>query len=221
MKTSPFLLLRRHISKFLRSITARLHLLQTHMGAWWGGTSLTVGRGVRFYQRARVSGEGSVRIGRRTTLGYPIGGGFHGSCCELQARSPDAEIALGDFVAVNNGFLVISVKRVEIGDGCLIGKGVQILDFDAHGVAPEERRTSIGRIAPVILGKNVWVGNGAILLKGTHIGDNSIVAAGAVVPGGDYPPDVVIGGNPARIVGELRGAEKKSEDEKNAFENAH
>jgi len=118
------------------------------------------------------------------------------------------------------------VKRVEIGDGCLIGKGVQILDFDAHGVAPEERRTSIGRIAPVILGKNVWVGNGAILLKGTHIGDNSIVAAGAVVPGGDFPPDVVIGGNPARIVGELRGgasrgAEKRSEDEEHASENAH
>ena len=226
MKTSPFLLIRRHISKFLRSITARLHQLRTRMGAWWDGTSLTVGRGVRFYQRTRVSGEGSVRIGRRATLGYPIGGGFHGSCCELQARSPDAEIVLGDFVAVNNGFLVISVKRVEIGDGCLIGKGVQILDFDAHGVAPEERRTSIGRIAPVVLGKNVWVGNGAILLKGTRIGDNSIVAAGAVVPGGEYPADIIIGGNPARIVGELRsgaprGAEKRSEDEEHASENAH
>ncbi len=225
MKTPPLLLLRRHISRFLRSLTARLHLLQTLMGAWWDGTSLTVGRGVRFYQRTRVSGEGSVRIGRRATLGYPIGGGFHGSCCELQARSPEAEIALGNFVAVNNGFLVISVQRVEIGDGCLIGKGVQILDFDAHGVAPEERRTSIGRIASVVLGKNVWVGNGAILLKGTRIGDNSIVAAGAVVPGGDYPADVVIGGNPARIIAELRGAprgaEKRSEGEGHASENAH
>ena len=225
MKTPPFLLIRRHISKFLRSLSARLHLLQTRMGAWWGGTNLTAGRGVRFYQRTRVSGEGSVRIGRRVTLGYPIGGGFHDSCCELQARSPDAEIVFGDFVAVNNGFLAISAKRVEIGENCLIGKGVQILDFDAHGVAPEERRTSIGRTAPVILGKNVWVGNGAILLKGTNIGDNSIVAAGAVVTGGDYPPDVIIGGNPAKVVGSVDGTARRSaersEDEEHASENAH
>ncbi len=225
MKTPPFLLIRRHISKFLRSLSARLHLLQTRMGAWWDGTSLTIGRGVRFYQRTRVSGEGSVRIGRRTTLGYPIGGGFHDSCCELQARYPNAEIVLGDFVGINNDFLVISVKRVEIGDYCLIGKGVQILDFDAHGVAPEERRTSIGRMASVVLGKNVWVGNGAILLKGTNIGDNSIVAAGAVVPGGEYPADVIIGGNPARILGELRSVprsvDKRSEGEEYASENAH
>lgn len=102
---------------------------------------------------------------------------------------------------------------MEIGESCLIGKGVQILDFDAHGVAPEERRTSIGRIAPVILGKNVWVGNGAKLLKGTKIGDNSIVAAGAVVTGGEYPADVIIGGNPAKVVGSVgstarRGTER-------------
>lgn len=225
MKTPPFLLIRRHISKFLRSLSARLHLLQTRIGAWWDGTSLTIGRGVRFYQRTIVSGEGVVRIGRRTTLGYPIGGGFHSSCCELQARYQNAEIVLGDFVGINNDFLVISVKRVEIGDYCLIGKGVQILDFDAHGVAPEERRTSIGRMAPVVLGKNVWVGNGAILLKGTNIGDNSIVAAGAVVPGGEYPADVIIGGNPARILGELRSVprsvDKRSEGEEYASENAH
>jgi maltose O-acetyltransferase len=223
-RISPFLLLRRSITKFLRSLAARLHLLDARLGAWWGGTRLSVGRGVRFYQRTILSGEGSVRIGQRTTLGYPIGGGFSGSRCELQARYPDAVISLGHNVAVNNGFLVIAAKSVEIGDGCLIGKGVQILDFDAHGVAPEERRTSIGRIAPVALGRNVWVGNDAILLKGTRIGDNSIVAAGTVAPGGDYPADVVLGGNPARVLGSVRGActkevERRSEgDKQNASE---
>ena len=119
------------------------------------------------------------------------------------ARYPNARITLGDLVAVNNGLLIIAAESVEIGDGCLIGGGVQILDFDAHGVAPGERRTSIGRVAPVVLGKNVWVGNGAIILKGTRIGDDSIVAAGAVVAGGEFPGGVIIAGNPARVAAEL------------------
>jgi maltose O-acetyltransferase len=220
-RTPFFLLLRRRVTKLLRSLAARLHLMQTLLGAWWGGTGLSVGRGARFYQRTVVSGEGNVRIGRKATLGYPIGGGFSGRGCELQARYPDAVISLGNGVAANNGLLVIAAKSVEIGDGCLLGMGVQILDFDAHGVAPEERRSSIGRTAPVVLGRDVWLGNGVILLKGTRIGDNSIVAAGAVVPGGEYPADVILGGNPARIIGDVRGgtpgATERSE-EKNAAE---
>ena len=183
MSASPLLVVRRHITKFLRSLRGRINLLRARLGAWWEGTDLSVGKGVRFYQRTIVSGEGAVRIGGRSTLGYPIGGGFHSSCCELQARYPGARITLGDYVAVNNGLLIISAERVDIGDGCLIGGGVQILDFDAHGIAPGERRASIGRVAPVTLGKNVWVGNGAIILKGTGIGDDSIVAAGSVVAG--------------------------------------
>ncbi|MDI9389486.1 MAG: acyltransferase [Synergistota bacterium] len=203
MSTSPLLAARRHVTKFMRSLRARVNLARARLGAWWGGTGLSAGRGVRLYQRTVISGEGRVTLGRRTTLGYPIGGGFHSSCCELQARYPDARITLGDLVAVNNGLLIIAAESVEIGDGCLIGGGVQILDFDAHGVAPGERRTSIGRVAPVVLGKNVWVGNGAIILKGTRIGDDSIVAAGAVVAGGEFPGGVIIAGNPARVAAEL------------------
>lgn len=209
-KASPSRALRRHITKLLRSVVARVHLLRAYLGARWSGTDLTVGRGVRFYQRTIISGEGRVRIGGRTFLGYPIGGGFRSSCCELQARYADAVISLGESVGINNGLLIIAARSVEIGDGCLIGKDVQVLDFDAHGIAPEERRSSIGKISPVVLGRHVWIGNDVILLKGTRIGDNSIVAAGAVVPGGDYPPNVILGGNPARVVGDVPS--KSSED---------
>ena len=220
MSASFFLVLRRHISKLRRSVRARKNLLFARLGAWWGGTDFVCARGARFYQRTTVCGDGSVRIGRKVSLGYPTGGGYATSRCELQARNPGAVISIGDHTAVNNGFLVIAAERVEIGECCLIGKDVQILDFDAHGVAPEERRTSIGRIAPVVLGKNVWVGNGAMLLKGTNIGDNSIVAAGAVVPGGDYPADVIAGGNPAKIIGSVdrRGVPKERSEAEDAAE---
>ncbi len=133
-------------------------------------------------------------------------------------------ISLGESVGVNNGLLIIAARSVEIGDGCLIGKDVQILDFDAHGIAPEERRSSIGKISPVVLGRHVWIGNDVILLKGTKIGDNSIVAAGAVVPGGDYPANVILGGNPARVLGDVPGTSSEitgGEEEKDHASQHH
>jgi len=56
---------------------------------------------------------------------------------------------------------------------------------------------------PIVIGRNVWIGNNAIILKGTEIGDNSVIGAGAVVTGGKLPSNVVIAGNPARILKEL------------------
>jgi len=55
----------------------------------------------------------------------------------------------------------------------------------------------------VIIGNNVWIGSKVIILKGAKIGDNSIIAAGSVVLGKEYPSNVIIGGNPARIIKEI------------------
>jgi len=96
--------------------------------------------------------------------------------------------------------LIVCAERIEIGNDCLIGKDVQMIDFDAHGLTPSERRNSIGKVRPIVIGKNVWIGNNAIILKGTEIGDNSVIGAGAVVIGGKFPSNVVIAGNPAKVV---------------------
>ena len=212
-RLTSFVLMRRHVTKFLRSLGSRKNVALARLGAWWEGTGIRLGRGIRFYQATRLCGEGTIRIGARTTIGYPIGGGFASSRCELQARSPEAVIAIGSSVGINNGFLAIAVRSVTIGDRCLIGKDVQILDFDAHGVDPDERRSSSGRVSPVVLGENVWVGNDAIILKGVRIGRNAIVAAGSVVTGGEYPEDSIVGGNPARVIGSVRArAEMRPKD---------
>ena len=212
-RPSSFVLMRRHVTKFIRSLGSRKNIALARLGAWWEGTGVRLGRGIRFYQATLLCGDGTIRIGDRTTIGYHIGGGFASSRCELQARSPGAVIAVGSAVGINNGFLAIAVRSITIADRCLIGKDVQILDFDAHGVDPDERRSSSGRASPVVLGENVWVGNDAIILKGVRIGGNSIVAAGAVVTGGEYPEDSIIGGNPARVIGSVRArAEKGPED---------
>lgn len=85
---------------------------------------------------------------------------------------------------------------VTVGDGCQIGHAVVFATLN-HGLAPEERPFTYP--APITLGKNVWVGSNSTILQGVTIGDNSIVAAGAVVTR-DVPANVVVGGVPAKII---------------------
>lgn len=85
---------------------------------------------------------------------------------------------------------------VTIGDGCQIGHAVVFATLN-HGLAPEERPFT--RPAPITLGKNVWVGSNATILQGVTIGDNSVIAAGAVVTR-DVPANVVAGGVPAKVI---------------------
>lgn len=85
---------------------------------------------------------------------------------------------------------------VTIGDGCQIGHNVVFATLN-HGLAPEDRKSTYP--APIVLGQNVWVGSNATILQGVTIGDNSVVAAGAVVTS-DVPDNVVVAGIPAKII---------------------
>lgn len=85
---------------------------------------------------------------------------------------------------------------VTIGDGCQIGHNVVFATLN-HGLAPEERQTTYP--APIILGRNVWVGSNATILQGVTIGDNAVIGAGAVVTK-DVEANTIVGGVPARFI---------------------
>lgn len=85
---------------------------------------------------------------------------------------------------------------VSLGDGCQIGHNVVFATLN-HGLAPEDRQTTYP--APITLGKNVWVGSNSTILQGVTIGDNAVIAAGAVVTK-DVPENTIVGGVPARII---------------------
>lgn len=119
----------------------------------------------------------------------------------------NGNIEIGDNTMLN-GCSITSYKSVTIGKNCQIGSFSLITDTDFHPVNPCEREKQVTKqkydLATVnkksiIIGDNVWVGWNAILLKGTIIGNNSIVAAGSIVLG-EFPDNVIIAGNPARIV---------------------
>lgn len=83
-----------------------------------------------------------------------------------------------------------------IGDGTLIGSHVVLATIN-HGQDPKERADNYP--SPIHIGKNVWIGSHATILPGRTIGDNAIVAAGAVVTK-DVPEGAIVGGVPAKII---------------------
>ncbi len=85
---------------------------------------------------------------------------------------------------------------VTIGDGCLIGHNVVFATLD-HDLDPAKR--SAMTPAPIVLGRNVWIGSNATILRGVTIGDNAVVAAGAVVTK-DVAANTIAGGVPARAI---------------------
>ena len=85
---------------------------------------------------------------------------------------------------------------VVIGDNCQIGHNVVFATLN-HGINPEDRHHTYP--APIVLGKNVWVGSNATILQGVTIGDNAIVGAGAVVTK-DVEANTIVGGIPAKFI---------------------
>lgn len=112
-----------------------------------------------------------------------------------------ANVHLGDGVYMNSGCVILDCARVEIGDKTLLGPAVQIYTA-IHPLDPGERAAFLETARPVSLGRNVWIGGGAILLPGVTVGDNAVIGAGSVVTK-DVPANCVALGNPARVTKDL------------------
>jgi maltose O-acetyltransferase len=105
-------------------------------------------------------------------------------------------IHLGRGVFLNFNCVVLDVVSVHIGDGTQIGPAVQIYTAD-HPRDAETRRAGLEFGRPVVIGKNVWIGGGAIILPGVIVGDDALIGAGSVVTR-DVPAGTTVVGNPAR-----------------------
>jgi lipopolysaccharide O-acetyltransferase len=147
----------------------------------------------------RKEGELIIGDGFTTGVGFRLDIFDHGC-----ARKP--VVCIGKRVEVNDYVHIGCVEKIMIGDDCLVASRVVIIDHD-HGdytvgggnrptLAPAAREI---RSKPITIGRNVWIGEGAAILKGTVLGDGVVVGANAVVRG-IFPEGCVIGGNPAVIL---------------------
>ena len=174
--------------------------------SWGDGFYLETAQVFRHFRSRQ---EGALTFGKHVSCyaGCSFSLGERGTC------------TVGDYTLLN-GALIMAEERIEIGSYCLISWNVGIADSDFHPLDPAQRRQDALALAPfladrperpplvtrpVIIRDNVWIGMGAVILKGVTIGENAVVAAGAIVTR-DVPANSVVAGNPAKIVKTLEPA---------------
>lgn len=105
-------------------------------------------------------------------------------------------ISVAENVFINAGCQFQDQGGIEIGEGSLIGHNVVLATLN-HELDPERRQICVP--SPIKIGKNVWIGSNSTILPGVTIGDNSVVAAGAVVTK-DVEANIIVGGVPAKFI---------------------
>jgi acetyltransferase-like isoleucine patch superfamily enzyme len=154
-------------------------------------------------QPVLLLGEGTIVFGERVEFGWPTSAQFYAGYCHVEASKPGSLIEFGDGAQVNNNaFIKSEGPGIRIGRRALLGSFIEIFDSDFHDLRPNRRRDGQVRMAPVELGEDVFVGDGAKILKGVSIGAHSVIGAGSVVTT-PIPEGVIAAGNPARVIRSL------------------
>ncbi|MGN0818173.1 MAG: sugar O-acetyltransferase [Candidatus Coproplasma sp.] len=140
-------------------------------------------------ERSQIAKELLGKCGEHVTLGY----GFY---CDYGEN-----IEVGENFYCNYGVCILDVCKVKIGDRCLIAPQVGIYTAE-HPIDRQTRASGLECGRPVIIGDDCWIGGGAIINPGVTLGDNVVVGSGSVVTK-SFPSNVVIAGNPAKIIKKL------------------
>lgn len=176
-------------------------------------------KGVTFAGRSKFLGRPLISVAPGSQL--VIADGFHCysalrtnplGCfqpCVLRTLSPGAELRIGPQVGMS-GTVICAASSVTIGEGTIFGSGALVMDNDFHvptgdfgwSDGPEVYR----KIAkPIVIGRGVFIGARAIILKGVTIGDRAVVGAGAVVTK-NVPAGYTVVGNPCRLIPPASGS---------------
>ncbi|GIO27867.1 sugar O-acetyltransferase [Ornithinibacillus bavariensis] len=110
-------------------------------------------------------------------------------------------IHVGENFYANFNCVFLDVCKISIGDNCFIAPGVHIYTA-THPLNAKERTSGVEFGKAVSIGDNVWIGGGSIINPGVTIGNNVVIGSGAVVTK-DVPDNVVVGGNPAKIIKQI------------------
>lgn len=135
-----------------------------------------------------IHGGGLLKIGKDTI--------FDSRLCRHQIRVSDgAVLRIGRGVYLNEGVDIAAYMHIEIGDLTRLAPHVCIMDYDFHDITPDRP----ARKEPIKIGYNVWIGTKCVILRGSSIGDHSIIGAGSVVKG-HIPDRCIAVGNPAQVI---------------------
>ena len=110
-------------------------------------------------------------------------------------------IEVGENFYANYGCIILDVNKVVIGKNCMMAPNVALYSA-THPVRAEERYNGVELGKPITIGDNCWIGGNSVINPGVTIGDNVVVASNSVVTK-SFGSNLVIGGNPAKIIREL------------------
>ena len=146
-------------------------------------------------QRERLLSDMFAQIGEGCYIEPPLRANFGGK-----------HVHFGHHVYANFNLTLVDDTHIYVGDYTMIGPNVTIATA-SHPLEPDLREQGLQYNRPVFIGRNCWIGAGAILLPGVHIGENTVVGAGSVVTK-DLPANVVAVGKPCRVLRPLGEREK-------------
>lgn len=155
-------------------------------------------------QPLQLLGKGQIEFGENVQIGYYPAPRYYDGLSYLEVRNKDAKIRVGNNVSINNNLIVIcATTSVSIGNNAFIGHDVEILDSDLHALDTVSRNENGPFLSgAVTIGDNVFIGNNVKILKGVTIGQNCVIAHSSIVTK-SFPDNVIIGGNPAKIITEI------------------
>jgi len=190
---------RQTFRRFLKIMREPVRAWRAGLALWRGwrfrvlarlrGRRVIVGRNLRIQGRLVLQGPGTVILGDNVSIGMTV---------TPWTYSPEAVIEIGSNTFLN-GTRFGCQRRITIGADGIIGEA-QIMDTNFHSTAVNRHDPAAPvKVAPVEIGENVWIGAQVGILPGTSIGRNSVVGFGAVCSG-EYPPNMLIAGNPARVI---------------------
>ena len=159
-------------------------------------------------KRTRMLQEMFAEIGENCYIEPPLHANFGG-----------AHVHFGKNVYANFGLTLVDDTYIYVGDYTMLGPNV-VIATAGHPILPELREKAYQYNMPVRIGRNCWIGAGAILLPGVTIGDDVVVGAGSVVTK-DLPSGVVAVGNPCRVLREVNEHDREYyfKDRKIDYEN--
>ncbi len=155
------------------------------------------------YQPLVTEGLGRIVFGKNVRIGVKNSPHFYSGYTYIDARTRDSAVQFGDDVWINNNCAFISEgPGIYIGSRVLIGANCEFMDSDFHDLNPSRRMGGVPAKGKIVVKDNVFFGSNVKVLKGVVIGENAVVANGAVVTR-DVPDNAIVAGVPARVIGTL------------------
>lgn len=138
-----------------------------------------------------VGSNATIRLGERVKIG---------TGCKLHI---DGEFTVNERTNFTGECTVICKKAIKIGGGGLISWQTLLMDSDFHPIVDSVLGTHLNPDSPISIGNNVWIGARTSVNKGVSIGSNTVVGAASHLTKSFLEDDLVLGGNPAKIIGSM------------------